>query len=513
MIMIAQLVFACAAGCGRISFDTGSKKPDQPAPDRIVTMHEQGEGETRYYTFTAAGSYRISFSIPRSDVEAAEAILKELDREENSGSPGARYGLSRREKQFLVLYWQRIYHEMYAANRPLIRRLASVFRRIQQEQRLNDIQLATIIVRFVQYLQYELPPGIGIYSPARTLFEKGKGGDGEPPAGSNEGWNGSGDCDTKSLLLVLILKECGFKACVFDSYRYHHAMAGIQLPGIEGTSLEFRGDSYLFVETTYPRWNLGQMPTHYNDLSYFHPIDPSEGADTGIPLSNAAQSGTSASQGASEREPNNDRSAADLTPVLLIRGSLEENDPVDWYRLNGQEGTMANFTLIHDPGSDFVLEVYNGQDRAARTDGNAQAHSVNASIPGACYLAVIRRSGAGNYSVYITPGGTAEKEPDDSIDQSIQIQGMSLVGDLSSESDVDWYALSGQEGTSSTFTIYHDPGTRFTIEVYNNGRSVARSTDTGSPGSVTAEIPGRCNLRISSSGGRGWYLVAITRNR
>ncbi len=513
MIAIAVAVLSCVAGCFKISFDTGGRKPAPAPQSRTVALSEPGEGEARHYTFTAAGNYRISFSIPRSDVESAEAILKELDREESTGSIGARYGLSRRDKQFLVLYWQRIYHEMYSANRPLIQRLAAVFKRIQREQRLNDIQLATIIVRFVQYLQYELPPGIGIYSPARTLFERGKAGAAEPPADANEGWNGSGDCDTKSLLLVLILKECGFKACVFDSYRYHHAMAGINLPGIEGTSLEFRGDSYLFVETTYPRWNIGQMPTHYSDLSYFHPIDPSEGADASVSRGSAAHSGTSMSQGASEREPNNDRSEADLTPVLLIRGALEQNDPADWYRLNGQEGTLATFTLVHDPGGDFALEVYNGLDRVARTDGDAQAKSVTASIPGACYLAVIRRSGTGAYSVYITPGGAAEKEPDDSMDQSIQIQGMSFVGGLSSESDVDWYALSGQEGTNATFTIYHDRGANFSIEVFNNGRPVGRSTGSGSAGSVTAEIPGRCNLRISSSGGRGWYRVAITRNR
>ncbi len=512
-IVIAPVLLACTIGCVKIRFETGDLKPEPPPQAPAVTMVDQSEGEIRHYTFTAPGNYRISFSILRADVDAAEAILKELDREENAGYPGARYGLSRREKQFLVAYWQRIYHEMYSVNRPLIQRLAAVFRRIQHEQRLNEIQLAVIIVRFVQYLQYDLPPGIGIYSPARTLFENGKAGDGEPPPDSHEGWNGSGDCDTKSLLLALILKECGFKACVFDSYRYHHAMAGVALPGIEGTSLEFRGDSYLFIETTYPRWNIGQMPTHYNDLTYFHPIDPSEGADASVSHGSAVQSGRSLSQGASEREPNNDRSSADLTQALLIRGALADNDSADWYRLNGQEGIFANFTLVHDPGADFILEVYNGHEQAACTDGNAQAHSVNASVPGACYLAVIRRSGSGRYSVYITPGGASEKEPDDSIDQSIQIQGMSFVGDLSSVNDVDWYALSGQEGTSATFTIYHSPESRFSIEVFNNGRSVGNSIGSGTSGSVTADIPGRCNLRISSRGGRGWYLVAITRNR
>ena len=509
--------------CLKLDYTSEVKEPEDTKKTTgkkhdTVTASSIEEGTTRTFTFPADRQYTIKFSIPLQEIASAEKLLKAIDNESGKGMQGTIHGIDRKHKDFLPIYWQRIYHDMYALSRPIMRRLAALFRQIKEQQGLNDMQLLNVLVRFVQHMQYEIPPGVGIYSPARVLFEPGKGALPDAAIHQNLGWNGSGDCDTKSLFLVLLLRECGFNAVVLDSYRYHHAMAGVSVPGIDGSAVEFQGRSYYVVETTYPPWNVGQLPQQYSDLQYFVPIDPAEpydGADRVIALSRVDTDTTpdTGSQGPSEREPNNERDTADHTGVLVLRGSLDENDTTDWYRLNGQETQYASFTIVHGPESNFDFQVFNDSTPVGNATGRSPVDTVSCSLPGRCYVAVRRVSGSGRYTLYIAPGGSGEKEPNNTPEDADETASNAVYGTLDSPEDMDCYRLRGQEGFNATFTVYHDPGNDFNIEVYNDGRRVSAAEGTASGDRTTVDIPGKCVVRIWSNRGSGWYLVTIRRNR
>ncbi|MCX7679188.1 MAG: hypothetical protein N2316_08200, partial [Spirochaetes bacterium] len=175
------------AGCGKTE-----STQKQPIAQEVKISHKVAEGEVvRYYTFVTNAPYKIEFSISHKEMLAAESLLKAIDQESLENNSGRLFALNQNDRNFLPQYWQCIYHSMYQLNNHLIQRLAETFLRIQREQQLNHLQLAYAIIRFVQYMQYYIPPGIGIYSPARVLMEFGKGKEGPPPADANYGWHGA----------------------------------------------------------------------------------------------------------------------------------------------------------------------------------------------------------------------------------------------------------------------------------------------------------------------------------
>ncbi|MBN1532937.1 MAG: hypothetical protein JXA20_09765 [Spirochaetes bacterium] len=498
-----------AAACLRSDPTGGTVLPVAPQEDREARFHDGADSGTRYYTFLVDRPYRIEFQVDKADVDAAERLLKEIDLEAATGSQGGMFGLHRGDADFNLRYWRAIYNRVYQRSRGTVERLAGIFRRIKSENGLNDQQTMYVIARFVQFMKYDLPPGVGIYSPVRTLYEPGKGTFTEPPGGRGSGWHGAGDCDTKSLLMAMLFQACGYRAVVFDSYRYQHAMTGVDCPGADGVSLEYRGVRYFFVESTYPNWNIGQMPPQYNDLTFFHPIDPREDQRGLMSVSEgqAPDGGPPVTgQGPSEREPNNDMASADVIPSVVIGGALDENDTTDWYRLTGQESTFATFTLVHGSGDDFGMEIYND---GTLVSSAGSSRSLSASLPGQCHVRVYRTGGGGRYMLFVTPGGPGEKEPNDSREAASSTSTMTILGELADTGDVDWYALAGQEGYNATYTVYSAAGANLSIEVFNDGRSVGRAR-----GGVTAEHPGRVEVCVrSEGGGSGWYLITIERNR
>ncbi|MCX7680173.1 MAG: hypothetical protein N2316_13285, partial [Spirochaetes bacterium] len=324
----------------------------------------------------------------------------------------------------------------------------------------------------------------------------------------------AGDCDTKSLLMALLLLECGYDAIVLDSYRYHHAMAALSVPGVDGISIEYRGKQYYVIESTYPNWAIGQMPPHYSDLSYFIPIDPREGRQH-VEQAYAQVSSPSfqSAQGPSEREPNNTRDNADKVINTTISGELDESDSEDWYRLNGQEGTFAAITLISDGNSRFNIEIFSDESLVASSRSISHATTVTASLPGVCHIRISRLSGKGKYTIIISPGGPCEKEPNNDEENATQSLEEAILGELENPNDIDWYFLGGQEGFNSTYTIYHEQNANFDLAVINDGRQIGLASGTESGDFITCENPGKVQLKVFSKRGKGWYLIKIERNR
>lgn len=111
------------------------------------------------------------------------------------------------------------------------------------------------LVTLVQNIEYKRPGGkLDLLTPYQTLGER------------------YGDCDTKSMLLYVLLTRSGYRCALFWSYRYAHVMLGIAVNS-SGASKQKDGVQYYFLETTYPGWRIGQMPPSVSLQHYWYLLD------------------------------------------------------------------------------------------------------------------------------------------------------------------------------------------------------------------------------------------------
>ena len=67
-----------------------------------------------------------------------------------------------------------------------------------------------------------------------------------------------GDCDSKTLLAHMILRELGIESVLVSSDAHRHTMLGLALPSA-GTTFTHRGRRYAFVEMTAKRAPIGYI--------------------------------------------------------------------------------------------------------------------------------------------------------------------------------------------------------------------------------------------------------------
>jgi hypothetical protein len=122
---------------------------------------------------------------------------------------------------------------MSDASNEALKPLTELFKARQREARLSSVDVASLVVTFVQNIHYERPKDqpFEILPPASVVAEE------------------RGDCDSKSLLAHLILREFDIDSVMLSSRAHAHAMLGIAIPA-PGTKFVFRGRSYAFTELT-----------------------------------------------------------------------------------------------------------------------------------------------------------------------------------------------------------------------------------------------------------------------
>ncbi len=129
--------------------------------------------------------------------------------------------------------WSCVYTEVFQRNaadlEPLLRRIA----RGLEEQRWSALDASRWMLRFVQNIPYRIPDehAFGVLPPALV---------------ASQNW---GDCDSKSLLLLHLLRYVGIDAQISVSRIHEHAMVGIFVP-TSGDTFTYRGRTYAWAETT-----------------------------------------------------------------------------------------------------------------------------------------------------------------------------------------------------------------------------------------------------------------------
>lgn len=191
--------------------------------------------------------YRMNFKIAENSVQASKKNRSEF----------------RYTRQFT---WGSFYKNMANHDRPLLEHLYTSFSKIQKEKKLNRRKFAEFIITSIQNIQYNYIKStpcdgtedypcvgnvrLGIFAPAEFSA------------------NLTGDCDSRTVLLYVILAKFNYDVAILNSDEYRHSVLGISLPST-GKYKTYNRKKYYFVETTAKGCPIGYLPQNVSTLSFW----------------------------------------------------------------------------------------------------------------------------------------------------------------------------------------------------------------------------------------------------
>jgi hypothetical protein len=135
-----------------------------------------------------------------------------------------------------------VYQELTEQDDEAIKPIAELFRKRAREAKLSALDAAALIITFAQEIHYRIPDKepFGVLPPALV---------------AKQSW---GDCDSKALLALMILRRLGIHSVLISSKAHKHTMLGLALPA-PGSSFNWNGRRYAFVELTAKRAPIGYI--------------------------------------------------------------------------------------------------------------------------------------------------------------------------------------------------------------------------------------------------------------
>ena len=135
-----------------------------------------------------------------------------------------------------------VYEELDDGSVDAVETIAELFRQRASKRKLSSLDLASLVITFVQEIKYKIPKNepFGVKPPALVVREK------------------DGDCDSKTLLAHMILRSIGVRSVIISSNAHAHSMLGVRLPA-PGTTFTWKGRKYAFVEMTAKRSPIGHI--------------------------------------------------------------------------------------------------------------------------------------------------------------------------------------------------------------------------------------------------------------
>lgn len=198
---------------------------------------------------------KISTTIGKSDTLANQSVI---DREFNvfkvyasSSSPDV--------FKFAIPAWQRFYRmiardSLYRMKVPAFDISSALQESAFEKDSSNpDAALAQILLNWVQEFEYR-----------RESSDTSKADFNNIPSVLR---NLGSDCDSRSMLVAVILKNLGMDSCFFVSAEFSHSLVGVVLDGKQGQSIEIDGKSYLLGDTTVKNLTFGTIDASQADKS------------------------------------------------------------------------------------------------------------------------------------------------------------------------------------------------------------------------------------------------------
>lgn len=193
--------------------------------------------------------FAVSFRLLEKDVKEALAYIDKL-----ASMSFSELGLERRYPDPLTeskIVWAEAYRRVFNFSSPQMKSVLEGLNKIFIEENFDDRDKVYFVITFVQNIKYERPGGtLDLFPPLATLAYR------------------FGDCDSKAMLLYVILERMGIDCAMMWSYNYKHAMLGIKVNG-RGKFLTTNGKKYYFLETTYPNWDIGEIPPEFGNTKFW----------------------------------------------------------------------------------------------------------------------------------------------------------------------------------------------------------------------------------------------------
>ena len=193
--------------------------------------------------------FKISFKLLEKDVKEAMTYIDEL-----ANTSYKELGLERNYPDPITesrIVWAEVYRRVFYNSFPKMSAVLEGFNKIFREEIFDDRDKIYFVITFVQNIRYDRPGGmLDLFPPLGTIAYR------------------FGDCDSKTMLLYVILEKMGVDCAMLWSYNYKHAMLGIKVNG-RGNSLIANGKKYFFLETTYPNWEVGEIPPEFNNVKFW----------------------------------------------------------------------------------------------------------------------------------------------------------------------------------------------------------------------------------------------------
>jgi hypothetical protein len=193
--------------------------------------------------------FDISFRLLEKDVTEAMNFIEKL-----ASISYKELGLERNYSDPITesrVVWAEVYRRIYYQSSLQMKSLLEGFNKIFVEENFDLRDRVHFVITFVQNIKYERPGGtLDLFPPLGTIAYR------------------FGDCDSKAMLLYVILESMEVDCAMLWSYNYKHAMLGIKVNG-RGNFLTANGKKYYFLETTYPNWDMGEVPPEFNNIKFW----------------------------------------------------------------------------------------------------------------------------------------------------------------------------------------------------------------------------------------------------
>jgi len=193
--------------------------------------------------------FDISFKLLEKDVKEAMDFIDKL-----ASMSYKELGLERNYSDPITesrVVWAEVYRRIYYQSSLQMKPVLEGFNKIFIEENFDFRDRIYFVITFVQNIMYERPGGVlDLFPPLGTIAYR------------------FGDCDSKALLLYVILEKMGVDCAMLWSYNYKHAMLGIKVNG-RGNFLTANGKKYYFLETTYPNWDMGEIPPEFSNVKFW----------------------------------------------------------------------------------------------------------------------------------------------------------------------------------------------------------------------------------------------------
>lgn len=233
--------------------DKKKEKEEEKDKDKEDTEKENKSGK-EYYLKCSWDKYKVNYKFLESDYKKAVEEMNEI------ANPDiwSYYNIdTNQDSDYNFTFWSMFYQDVYNKNFYRVNEIVEWFKNEAKNKKWDTYALANNVMKAIQVIPYERPSNIvkNKKSAAHSL-------DYFTP--NEVAWYNKGDCDTKSLFMVLILRKLGFDAVMYYSFDYGHAMVGLNING-NGTYKTYNNKKYYFIESTYPDWKIGDLPPDMNN--------------------------------------------------------------------------------------------------------------------------------------------------------------------------------------------------------------------------------------------------------